>query len=106
MPDETTNDEEPMGYYYKEWSQLLTENSNGAFCINSDEMRNNKLKTTHTQGVVAKVRWEVVDNNMGYTGIYASGSETAIIRLSQTTILTQHSEGLFPSMAIKFLIDG
>ena len=106
VPDESTNDEEPMGYYYKEWAQLLTENSNGAFCQNSDEMRKNRLKTTHTQGVVAKVRWEVVENNMGYTGIYASGSKTAIVRLSQTSILTQHSEGLFPSMAIKFLIDG
>lgn len=43
---------------------------------------------------------------MGYTGIYASGSDTAVIRLSQTTILTEHDEGLFPSLAIKFLIDG
>lgn len=68
-------------------------------------MKKNRLKTTHTQGVVAKIKWEVVENDMGYTGLYKDGSETAIMRLSQTSILTEHSEGLFPSIAIKFLLD-
>jgi len=45
-------------------------------------MKRNRLKTTHTQGVVAKIKWEVVENDMGYTGLYKDGSETAIMRLS------------------------
>ena len=45
-------------------------------------------------------------NDLGYTGIYETGSDVAIMRLSQVTNLTEVSTGLFPSMAIKFLIDG
>lgn len=69
-------------------------------------MSRGRKKTTHTQGVVARVKWEVVANDMGYTGVYASGSDTAIIRLSQTSILLDSSVGLFPSLAVKFIMDG
>ena len=41
-----------------------------------------------------------------YTGILKVGSPTAIIRLSQATILHDLSDGLTPSFAIKFFIDG
>lgn len=95
-----------MEPYWKEFSQVASQNKNGSFCNNGDEMRKTRLKTTHTQGVIGKVRWEVVDNDMGYTGIYENGSNHAILRLSQTTNLIDSSPGLFPSMAIKFLISG
>ena len=61
---------------------------------------------THTQGVVAKVKWVPVANDYGYTGIYDEGSEHVILRFSETNNLTSESEGLHPAVAIKFLRDG
>ena len=72
-------------------------------------MEPNRVKMVHSQGLVAKVRWEPVADNIaakGFTGIYASGSDTAIMRLSETNNLYDGSTGLTPSMAIKFLRDG
>lgn len=44
--------------------------------------------------------------DLGYTGIYETGSEQVILRFSETTFLNAHSPGLLPSMALKFLING
>lgn len=68
-------------------------------------MKRNRLKTTHTQGVVAQISWVPVSDN-GYTGFYADGSTNAYIRFSQTLNLTSASSGLLPALAIKFLRDG
>lgn len=38
--------------------------------------------------------------------MFATGNDAAIIRLSETNLLTESSSGLLPSLAIKFLIDG
>ena len=93
-------------YYWAEFNQIFTNSSNGSFCQNSDEMKRNRLKTTHTQGLVAKASWEPVSNPYNYTGFYADTSTDNIIRLSQTINLTDDSEGLLPSFAMKFLIKG
>ena len=44
--------------------------------------------------------------NNGYSGIYAEGSETVVMRLSETNNLYEGASGLTPSVAFKFLIDG
>jgi len=44
--------------------------------------------------------------NNGYSGMYAEGSETVVMRLSETSNLYDGSSGLTPSVAFKFLIDG
>ena len=44
--------------------------------------------------------------NPAYSGIYEHGSDHAILRLSETNNLTEESDGLLPSMALKLLIDG
>lgn len=67
-------------------------------------MRKRRLKTTHTQGLHAKIEWIPIPGQP-FSGIYESGSDTAIIRLSEATNLTEESEGLTPSVAIKFLVD-
>ena len=68
-----------------------------------------RKKSTHTQGLIAKIEWKPVrDPETGatrFSGIYNEGTETAILRLSQTINLTEKSEGLLPSFAIKFLLD-
>lgn len=48
----------------------------------------------------------MVDNNEGYSGIYSTGSDHVIMRLSETKNLTEHSTGLNPGVALKFLLDG
>jgi len=68
-------------------------------------MRKRRQKVTHTQGVVARVEWEVVGDH-GYTGIFGEGSDHAIIRMSEASNIVEASTGLTPSMAIKFLVDG
>ena len=61
---------------------------------------------THSQGVVARVKWVPYANDLNYTGIYDEGSDHVILRLSQTDNLTSESNGLHPAAAIKFLRDG
>lgn len=46
-----------------------------------------------------------VENN-GYTGIFESGSDTVIMRLSEAANLYDGSTGLTPGIALKFLVDG
>ena len=62
------------------------------------------------QGLVAKVEWEPVASDGvaagGYSGMYATGSNTVILRLSEAENLGSWSTGLTPSIALKFLIDG
>lgn len=106
IPDENVI-EEPMGFMWKEFDNFFSQRSNTSFYFNSDELRQKRLKTTHTQGVVAKVEWRPVSNEEGVTfsGIYEHGSQHAIIRLSEARNLTEASVGLLPSLALKFLID-
>lgn len=103
VPDETVV-QAPMEYYWKEFDNFFTQKASGSFCDQSDELRKNRPKTIHTQGIVAKVGWRVVDDR--FSGMYEQGSEHAILRLSETKNLTEESDGLLPSMALKFLIDG
>ena len=92
--------------FWAELNQIFTNKPAGSFCQNSDEIQRNRLKTTHTQGLVAKASWVPVANDGGYTGFYSQTSDHNIIRFSQTVNLHEDSEGLLPSFALKFLIDG
>jgi len=112
VPDASI-EETPMEYLWTEFDQFFKKKANGSFCNQSDEMRKNRLKTTHTQGIVAKVSWKSVENPDGttpekctFSGIYCTGSDTVIMRMSESRNLTEKSTGLLPSMAFKFLIDG
>ena len=69
-------------------------------------MPRNRLKVAHTQGVIAKVTWEPVQNDSGYTGIYEHGATEVLLRFSQTGMVTEKTSGLHPSLALKFLRDG
>ena len=69
-------------------------------------MRNNRPKIVHNQGVVAKVSWKPVDAAKNYSGIYATGSENIIMRLSEAQNLIPESTGLTPGAAFKFYVDG
>jgi hypothetical protein len=69
-------------------------------------MGEGRAKTIHAQGLVAKVSWVPVEDN-GYSGIYETGSDHVIMRLSEASNLSEFfSKGLTPSAAFKFFIDG
>ena len=56
---------------------------------------------------MARVQWEVVNaEKHGFTGFYAETTDSVVLRLSETNNLTKISEGLLPSLALKFLRDG
>ena len=95
----------PQDLRFRGFPEFMTANQNNTTCVRADEMRAWRTKTTHGQGVVAKVEWRPAADNR-YSGIYASGSEHVIMRLSETTNLNATSTGLLPSLALKFLIDG
>jgi len=71
----------------------------------TDELPTNRIKLAHTQGVVAQVKWTPIEGH-DYSGTFATGSEYVIMRLSETGMLHELSEGLTPSVAFKFLRDG
>jgi hypothetical protein len=72
-----------------------------------DRPRITRKKLVHQQGLVAKAKFNTNAAGAVYTGLFASGSDSAIIRLSEADL---HVPGLSPawnpSFAIKFLRDG
>jgi len=70
-------------------------------------------KYIHTVGNTATVKFTPVSNNEGYTGIFASGADHALIRLSlakqpdQTkTTAAEALDNFIPGFGLKFLRDG
>lgn len=94
-------------FQWKEFPTFFTQKSVTSFNQASDELLNptSRVKVTHTQGLVAKVRWEPVRNN-GYSGIYETGSDTVVMRISEVLNLYEGSVGHSPSVSLKFLLDG
>ena len=104
-PDTTGNG--PADTMWKEFPAFFTQDADGSFeRQEGDALRANRVKSTHTQGLVAQVEWQTVDNSEGYTGIYASGSDSVVMRLSETSNIGANTSGLKPSVAFKFLLDG
>ena len=95
----------PAEFDFSTWPRFFSQNSNGSFCQNSDEQKPKRVKTIHVQGLVAQVELVPVEDSQ-FTGIYGSGTDTAVLRISETGMLTEDSPGHHPSVAIKFLIDG
>ena len=86
MVPNAEEDEEPREQPWADLPKFFTANPAGAFCRRSDEMPWHKSKNSHTQGLVAHVEWRPVGGN-GYSGIYAEGSNTVIMRLSDVNFL-------------------
>lgn len=54
--------------------------------------------------MTAAVEWKVFENDLGYSSIYKTGSKSVLMRLSETANLFEGSDGLTPSIALKFLV--
>ena len=96
----------PQDFRFKDFPEMMEANHNNTFCIFSDEIRHARSKVVHGQGLHAKVVWKALTAEEGnpYTGMYATGSENVIMRLSETQNIAY--QGLLPSVAFKFLRDG
>ena len=104
--DQVTKDTSgPREPYWKEFSRTFSQDAPHALCQESDEIKRGRLKVFHTQGVVAKVKY-VPEPENGLSGMLGEGSDTVLLRFSESANLHEESEGLTPSMAIKFLRDG
>jgi hypothetical protein len=66
--------------------ELISESMNTTFDTPSDEMPKQgdgfRKKVLHTVGALGFGKWVPVPNNLGYTGIFAEGSDTMLLRLS------------------------
>ena len=66
-----------------------------------------RKKLVHQQGLVAKAEYTATAAGKLYSGIFSSGDDSAIIRLSDADLhVPGVSPGWNPSFAIKFLRDG
>ena len=77
---------------YTKFPRFFTQKANVTYCNDSDEMKRGRSKTTHTQGLVAKVEWVPTEEakNEGYTGMMNTGSDHIIMRLSETNNLDEY----------------
>ena len=109
VPDADSSEVEPQPVSYVRIPEFFTQRAETTFWDTSDEIKKNRFKMNHTQGLVAQVEWIPTDESraMGLTGMMGSGSDTVVMRLSQALILDEEtSPGLLPSVAFKFLRDG
>ena len=61
----------PKDFPWEQLPRFFSQKGNGSFCQSSDEIKRSRPKTTHTQGLVAKVSWiPTVEDR--YTGLYAT----------------------------------
>ena len=66
-----------------------------------------RKKFLHQQGVVATAEFNILQNDLNYTGIFASGAKNVVVRLSEADIThDDFSHGANPSVALKFLRSG
>ena len=70
---EVIKDDTTQPLYWSDLASMWNQSKNGFYRPKSDEMPENRLKTVHTQGLVAKVSWVPTGNNAhDYTGHYSA----------------------------------
>lgn len=67
-----------------------------------------RRKLIHAVGLMASAVWTPVSNSLGYTGIFATGSQQLLVRLSSGSqpATDGNSSAMIPAVALKFLRDG
>ena len=100
--EKITEDDTMQDYIWADWATQFSGSDSGSFCQNSDEMKRNREKITHRQGLVAQIIWKSEEGH-GYTGFYETGFEHGYLRFSQTLPLMDDSTGLLPAVAVKAL---
>jgi len=103
------NNPTPGKFHTLKMGEILIEDLNLTFDTVSDELPEQgfplgrRSKVIHSVGVMARTVWRVVENNLGYTGIFASGCKDMYVRLSLADGPTKGPRGFIPALAMKFL---
>ena len=94
-------------------SQTLTGTLRKKMDYSSDVSPKGWNKPIHSQGSVAKVRFDVASTSHPYTGLFRRGASCALVRLSLTGNPHQKSlmgvgskRGVAPGLALKMFVDG
>ena len=76
---------------------------NQSFNFDSDELPIGRPKINHSQGVVARVKWEDLGRH-SYSGLFRGDNDLGLIRMSEGNFLLPEDEipGLTPTLALKF----
>ena len=97
--------EGPVELKWSDFDDIFTQDAEETFDADGDRMPEGRKKTAHTHGLIAKVSYQPTDDNF-ISGMFETGSENVIMRLSEAGNLHEESSGLTPSVALKFLVDG
>jgi len=97
-----------------EQAALFVEGMPLSFDTTADDMPKELLglvtrrKLVHSVGLMGTATWTPVTNTLGYTGIFASGSQQLMVRLSSGNQPTEtgNNSAMIPAVAFKFLRDG
>jgi len=112
------SDKAPGTYYpsAEVIAELLVEDMNTSFDTVADDMPTQfgglayRKKLIHTVAVHGNAKWTPVSNSLQYTGIFASGCDNVVVRLSSafepTVDNLTDTPHIAPGAALKFLVDG
>eukprot|EP00158_Paraphelidium_tribonemae_P001471 Partr_v1_DN24431_c0_g1_i1_m66268 len=85
---------------------LFVESMAPTFSTSNDWFPAGRKKLVHTQGLVAKIRFVKSQAATPFTGVFASGADFGIARVSSAARPSPGENFLTPSIALKFLRDG
>ena len=71
-----------------------------------DSMPYGRKKQFHSTGVVAKVKLVITNREPGYTGLFATGADWGILRISEFADTNPDYQHTIPGFGIKFFRDG
>lgn len=100
-----TEDSTPKEQAFEDLDLLWEQNLRHSFYLFRDDIHPKNKKLLHQQGVVGKVRWHDKGGH-NYTGLFKGGFRDAILRFSESDLLTPESTGLAPSFGMKILETG
>jgi hypothetical protein len=112
--DAITEDRTSAQYYGPaEQMALFTEDLKVSFTEKGDVLPEKRFKIIHTVGAIAKAEFIPIKEKHPYSGIFKSGNNNVLIRLSvaikpDTSKATPEGaiKNFIPGIAIKFLVDG
>ena len=99
-------EDETMERWYigGDFNDLFTQDMNLSYDHVGDDMPPNRVKMTHSRGVVTKVQ-VIPAQNQPYTGMF-NGAHHCIMRISETTQTTISKTQTNPGYGLKCLVDG
>lgn len=84
-------------------TQVFLESMDTTFDRFADEFPSGRVRAIHGRSALAKIKYTVVSNTLGLTGIYNTGAPNGVIRLS---LAGDPTNSFSPGFGIKFFVNG